>query len=57
MMNALTPPFSSWILTCLRKADKNSDGKLSQSEMRNFLHLINIEVDDAYAEQIFKVTP
>lgn len=37
------------------KADKNKDEKLSQSEMKNFLRLINIEVDDEYAEMIFKV--
>ncbi|KAG7524498.1 1-phosphatidylinositol 4,5-bisphosphate phosphodiesterase delta-1-like isoform X1 [Solea senegalensis] len=43
-----------WILACLRKADKNKDEKLSQSELKNFLRLINIEVDDDYAEMIFK---
>uniref|UniRef100_A0AAQ6AFX7 Phosphoinositide phospholipase C n=1 Tax=Amphiprion ocellaris TaxID=80972 RepID=A0AAQ6AFX7_AMPOC len=39
---------------CLRKADKNKDDKLSESEVKNFLRLINIEVDDDYAEMLFK---
>uniref|UniRef100_A0AAQ6A2Z0 Phosphoinositide phospholipase C n=1 Tax=Amphiprion ocellaris TaxID=80972 RepID=A0AAQ6A2Z0_AMPOC len=44
----------SWIFSCLRKADKNKDDKLSESEVKNFLRLINIEVDDDYAEMLFK---
>ncbi|XP_070701723.1 1-phosphatidylinositol 4,5-bisphosphate phosphodiesterase delta-1-like isoform X2 [Pempheris klunzingeri] len=43
-----------WILGCLRKADKNKDNKLSKSELKDFLRLINIEVDDEYAEILFK---
>ncbi|XP_076018497.1 1-phosphatidylinositol 4,5-bisphosphate phosphodiesterase delta-1-like [Genypterus blacodes] len=43
-----------WIFNCLRKADKNKDDKMNQSEVKNFLHLINIEVDDDYAEMLFK---
>ncbi|CAK6967906.1 -phosphatidylinositol 4%2C5-bisphosphate phosphodiesterase delta-1b [Scomber scombrus] len=43
-----------WIISCLAKADKNKDEKLSLSEMKNFLRLINIEVDDEYAEIVFK---
>lgn len=43
-----------WIFSCLRKADKDKDDKLSQSEMKSFLRLINIEVDDDYAEILFK---
>ncbi|XP_070829464.1 1-phosphatidylinositol 4,5-bisphosphate phosphodiesterase delta-1-like [Chaetodon trifascialis] len=43
-----------WIFSCLNKADKNKDDKLSQSEMKNFLRLINIEVDDVYAEMLFQ---
>ncbi|KAM3603914.1 uncharacterized protein V6R79_004013 [Siganus canaliculatus] len=43
-----------WIFTCLRKADKNKDDKLSQSEVKSFLQLINIEVDDLYAEMLFE---
>uniref|UniRef100_UPI0037E72DD9 1-phosphatidylinositol 4,5-bisphosphate phosphodiesterase delta-1-like isoform X2 n=1 Tax=Semicossyphus pulcher TaxID=241346 RepID=UPI0037E72DD9 len=43
-----------WIFNCLRKADKNNDNKLSESELKSFLRLINIEVDDDYAEELFK---
>ncbi|KAM4728982.1 1-phosphatidylinositol 4,5-bisphosphate phosphodiesterase delta-1-like isoform 1-T1 [Anableps anableps] len=43
-----------WIFSCLRKADKNKDDKLSQPEMKNFLRLINVEMDDDYAEMLFK---
>ncbi|XP_053738771.1 1-phosphatidylinositol 4,5-bisphosphate phosphodiesterase delta-1-like isoform X1 [Synchiropus splendidus] len=43
-----------WIFNALRKADKNKDAKLSQSEVKNFMHLINIEVEDEYAEVLFK---
>lgn len=47
----------SWLYTCLKKADKDKDDKLSQSEMKNFMRLINIEVDDVYTEMLFQVTP
>lgn len=47
----------SWLYTCLKKADKDKDDKLSQSEMKNFMRLINIEMDDLYTEMLFKVTP
>ncbi|XP_031665730.1 1-phosphatidylinositol 4,5-bisphosphate phosphodiesterase delta-1 isoform X1 [Oncorhynchus kisutch] len=43
-----------WIFNCLRKADKNSDNKLSLEELKDFLHQINIEVDDQYAEKLFQ---
>ncbi|KAG7227364.1 hypothetical protein INR49_000369 [Caranx melampygus] len=43
-----------WIMSCLRKADKNKDDKLTQSEVKNFLRLINTDVDDEYAEMLFK---
>ncbi|KAM4605564.1 1-phosphatidylinositol 4,5-bisphosphate phosphodiesterase delta-1-like isoform 2-T2 [Polymixia lowei] len=43
-----------WIFNCMRKADKNSDDKLSQEELKDFLHLINIEVDDYYTEMLFQ---
>ncbi|XP_044076726.1 1-phosphatidylinositol 4,5-bisphosphate phosphodiesterase delta-1b isoform X1 [Siniperca chuatsi] len=43
-----------WIFNCLRKADKNKDDKLSLSELKNFLRLINVKVDDDYAETLFK---
>uniref|UniRef100_A0A3Q3WYH9 Phosphoinositide phospholipase C n=1 Tax=Mola mola TaxID=94237 RepID=A0A3Q3WYH9_MOLML len=43
-----------WIYSCLRKADKNKDDKMSQSEVKTFLRLINIEVDDIYTEMLFQ---
>ncbi|KAM8849613.1 1-phosphatidylinositol 4,5-bisphosphate phosphodiesterase delta-1-like isoform 2-T2 [Spinachia spinachia] len=43
-----------WIFNCLRKADKNKDDKMSQSELKDFLRLINVEVDDKYAEFLFQ---
>uniref|UniRef100_A0A3Q2PTQ6 Phosphoinositide phospholipase C n=1 Tax=Fundulus heteroclitus TaxID=8078 RepID=A0A3Q2PTQ6_FUNHE len=43
-----------WIFSCLRKADKNKDDKLTQSELQSFLRLINVELDDDYAEMLFK---
>nr|XP_033506778.1 1-phosphatidylinositol 4,5-bisphosphate phosphodiesterase delta-1-like [Epinephelus lanceolatus] len=44
-----------WIFSCLAKADKNQDDKMSKSELKNFLRLINIEVDDEYTEMLFKM--
>ncbi|MEQ2293452.1 hypothetical protein AMECASPLE_033594, partial [Ameca splendens] len=43
-----------WIFSCLRKADKNKDDKLCQAEVKSFLQMINIEMDDDYAEMLFK---
>lgn len=39
----------------MRKADKNSDSKMSQKELKHFLRQVNIEVDDDYAEMLFEV--
>lgn len=47
----------SWIFNCMRKADKNDDNKMSLKELKHFLRQINVEVDDSYAEQLFKVRP
>lgn len=41
----------------MRKADKNEDNKMTLKELKHFLRQINIEVDDTYAEEIFKVGP
>uniref|UniRef100_A0A3P9A7N0 Phosphoinositide phospholipase C n=1 Tax=Esox lucius TaxID=8010 RepID=A0A3P9A7N0_ESOLU len=46
--------FFSWIFNCLRKADKNCDSQLSLEELKDFLHQINIELDDLYAEDLFR---
>uniref|UniRef100_A0A8C6MN91 Phosphoinositide phospholipase C n=2 Tax=Moschus moschiferus TaxID=68415 RepID=A0A8C6MN91_MOSMO len=43
-----------WIHSCLRKADKNKDNKMSFKELQNFLKELNIQVDDGYARKIFK---
>uniref|UniRef100_A0A8C1KAL0 Phosphoinositide phospholipase C n=1 Tax=Cyprinus carpio TaxID=7962 RepID=A0A8C1KAL0_CYPCA len=44
----------SWFYNCMRKADKNADNKMSLKELKHFLRQINIEVDDSYAEMLFK---
>ncbi|NWY30099.1 PLCD1 phosphodiesterase, partial [Pheucticus melanocephalus] len=44
-----------WIHTCLRKADKNKDNKMSLKELKDFLKEVNIEVDDYHAKKIFQV--
>lgn len=43
-----------WIHTCLRKADKNKDNKMSLKELKSFLQEVNVETDDNYAKQIFQ---
>ncbi|XP_056868721.1 1-phosphatidylinositol 4,5-bisphosphate phosphodiesterase delta-1a isoform X1 [Takifugu flavidus] len=43
-----------WIINCMRKADKNEDNKMTLKELKHFLRQINVEVDDVYAEEIFK---
>ncbi|XP_052398784.1 1-phosphatidylinositol 4,5-bisphosphate phosphodiesterase delta-1-like isoform X2 [Carassius gibelio] len=43
-----------WIYSCMRKADKNADNKMTLKELKHFLRQINIQVDDRYAEMLFK---
>ncbi|XP_043923491.1 1-phosphatidylinositol 4,5-bisphosphate phosphodiesterase delta-1 isoform X2 [Protopterus annectens] len=43
-----------WIYYCLQKADKNKDRKISFEELKEFLSLVNIEIDDVYAKEIFQ---
>ncbi|XP_056155266.1 1-phosphatidylinositol 4,5-bisphosphate phosphodiesterase delta-1a isoform X1 [Lampris incognitus] len=43
-----------WIFNCMRKADKNEDNKMTLKELKHFLRQINVEVDDTYAEELFK---
>ncbi|XP_050950742.1 1-phosphatidylinositol 4,5-bisphosphate phosphodiesterase delta-1b isoform X4 [Labeo rohita] len=43
-----------WIYSCMRKADKNFDNKISQNELKSFLQDINIEVAEDYAEMLFQ---
>lgn len=52
----LTSKCLSWIINCMRKADKNEDNKMTLKELKHFLRQINVEVDDTYAEEIFKVS-
>ncbi|XP_034769416.2 1-phosphatidylinositol 4,5-bisphosphate phosphodiesterase delta-1-like isoform X2 [Acipenser ruthenus] len=42
-----------WIYSCLRKADTNSDNKMTFKELKHFLGEINVKVDDLYAEKLF----
>ncbi|XP_041824660.1 1-phosphatidylinositol 4,5-bisphosphate phosphodiesterase delta-1a isoform X2 [Melanotaenia boesemani] len=43
-----------WIISCMRKADKNHDNMMNLKELKHFLRQINIDVNDTYAEQLFK---
>ncbi|XP_074549392.1 1-phosphatidylinositol 4,5-bisphosphate phosphodiesterase delta-1a isoform X1 [Halichoeres trimaculatus] len=43
-----------WIINCMRKADKNDDNQMTLKELKHFLRQINVEVDDTYAEEIFR---
>ncbi|XP_042254960.1 1-phosphatidylinositol 4,5-bisphosphate phosphodiesterase delta-1a isoform X1 [Thunnus thynnus] len=43
-----------WLFNCMRKADKNEDNRMNLKELKHFLRQINIEVDDTYADEIFK---
>ncbi|XP_069047315.1 1-phosphatidylinositol 4,5-bisphosphate phosphodiesterase delta-1a isoform X1 [Lepisosteus oculatus] len=42
-----------WIYSCMRKADKNHDNKMTLKEMKSFLKHINFEVNESYADLIF----
>ncbi|KAI4888029.1 hypothetical protein NFI96_034696 [Prochilodus magdalenae] len=44
----------AWIISCMRKADKNGDNMMTLKELKHFLHQINIEVDDTYAAALFE---
>ncbi|XP_042559637.1 1-phosphatidylinositol 4,5-bisphosphate phosphodiesterase delta-1b isoform X2 [Clupea harengus] len=43
-----------WIFNCMRKADKDRNNKMCLKELKSFMHHINIEVDDAYAQTVFE---
>ncbi|XP_030612130.1 1-phosphatidylinositol 4,5-bisphosphate phosphodiesterase delta-1a isoform X1 [Archocentrus centrarchus] len=43
-----------WIISCLRKADKNGDNKMTLKELKHFMRQINVDVSDTYAAEIFK---
>lgn len=40
----------------MRKADKDNDNRMNLKEIKHFLKQINIQVDDHYAAEIFKVS-
>lgn len=39
----------------MRKADKNGDNKMTLKEVKHFMRQINLQVDDNYAEMLFRV--
>ncbi|XP_018124473.1 1-phosphatidylinositol 4,5-bisphosphate phosphodiesterase delta-1 isoform X2 [Xenopus laevis] len=49
-----TQKVQHWIHSCLRKADKNKDNRMTLKELKGFLQEVNIETDESYAKQIFQ---
>ncbi|KAF4085206.1 hypothetical protein AMELA_G00114960 [Ameiurus melas] len=43
-----------WIHGFLKQADLNQDGKMSYEEVKTLLQMINIDLDEQYALQLFK---
>ncbi|XP_076851825.1 1-phosphatidylinositol 4,5-bisphosphate phosphodiesterase delta-3-A isoform X1 [Brachyhypopomus gauderio] len=43
-----------WIRGYLRRADLNQDGKMSYDEIKHLLHMINIDLNEQYAYNLFK---
>uniref|UniRef100_UPI00398E4B09 1-phosphatidylinositol 4,5-bisphosphate phosphodiesterase delta-1a isoform X2 n=1 Tax=Pristiophorus japonicus TaxID=55135 RepID=UPI00398E4B09 len=43
-----------WFQIYLQKADGNKDNKMTLDEVKQFMHMMNIEVDDLYARDLFK---
>ncbi|XP_026574038.1 1-phosphatidylinositol 4,5-bisphosphate phosphodiesterase delta-3 isoform X2 [Pseudonaja textilis] len=43
-----------WIHGILHEADKNKDNKMSFKEIKNMLRIVNIDMNDIYAYQLFK---
>ncbi|XP_004081132.1 1-phosphatidylinositol 4,5-bisphosphate phosphodiesterase delta-1 isoform X1 [Oryzias latipes] len=43
-----------WIISCMKKVDKNNDNMMSLKEVKDFMRQINVEVDDDYAADLFK---
>ncbi|KAM9436889.1 1-phosphatidylinositol 4,5-bisphosphate phosphodiesterase delta-1a isoform 2-T2 [Clarias gariepinus] len=42
-----------WIISCMKKADKNGDNMMTLKEVKSFLKQINVEMDDTYAAELF----
>ncbi|KAE8595390.1 hypothetical protein XENTR_v10015718 [Xenopus tropicalis] len=49
-----TQKVQHWIHSCLRKADKDKDNRMTLKELKGFLQEVNIETDESYAKQIFQ---
>lgn len=47
----------TWIHAYLSQADKNHDDKMSYDEVRTLLQMINIDLSDQYAFNLFQVSP
>lgn len=45
----------NWIRGYLRRADQNQDGKMSYDEVKRLLQMINIDLSEQYARNLFKV--
>lgn len=46
----------TWIYGYLKQADMNKDGKMSYKEVQILFKMINIDMNDEYAANLFKVT-
>uniref|UniRef100_W5UJ97 Phosphoinositide phospholipase C n=1 Tax=Ictalurus punctatus TaxID=7998 RepID=W5UJ97_ICTPU len=49
-----TEKLDHWIHGYLKQADLNQDGKMSYEEVQTLLQMINIDLDEQYALQLFK---
>jgi len=46
----------TWIYGYLKQADMNKDGKMSYKEVQILFKMINIDLNDEYAVNLFKVS-
>ncbi|XP_010189411.1 PREDICTED: 1-phosphatidylinositol 4,5-bisphosphate phosphodiesterase delta-3-like, partial [Mesitornis unicolor] len=55
-LQAMSQPekLDHWIHGVLQRADRNKDNKMSFREVKSMLRMINIDMDDGYAYQLFK---
>ncbi|KAF5903599.1 1-phosphatidylinositol 4,5-bisphosphate phosphodiesterase delta-1 isoform X1 [Clarias magur] len=42
-----------WIISCMKRADKNGDSMMTLKEVMSFLHRINIQMDDMHVAKLF----
>ncbi|XP_042535143.1 1-phosphatidylinositol 4,5-bisphosphate phosphodiesterase delta-4 [Dipodomys spectabilis] len=45
---------AGWLSDWFQRGDKNQDGRMSFAEVQRLLHLMNVEMDQDYALQLFK---